>query len=65
MGNKRVIIAKPSSYQPSKGEVKNPIEFPEGTTPEDLARAVFRAATSPDPSLRTGAQKPPQTGSAD
>ena len=30
-----------SSYQPSKAELEEPIEFPEGTTPEDLARAVM------------------------
>ena len=30
------------SYQPSKAELEEPIEFPEGTTPDDLARAVMR-----------------------
>lgn len=30
------------SYQPSKAELEEPIEFPEGTTPEDLAWAVTR-----------------------
>lgn len=29
-----------SRYQPSKAELEEAIEFPEGTTPEDLARAV-------------------------
>ena len=28
------------SYQPSKAEMEKPIEFSEGTTPEDLVRAV-------------------------
>lgn len=31
-----------SSYQPSKVELEEPIEFPEGRTPEDLAKAVMR-----------------------
>ena len=31
-----------SSYQPSKAEKEEPLEFPEGTTPEDLARALMR-----------------------
>ena len=31
-----------SRYQPSKAELEEAIEFPEGTTPEDLARAVTR-----------------------
>ena len=30
------------SYQPSKAELEEPIEFPEGTTPDDLARAVMQ-----------------------
>ena len=36
-----VKLAHPS-YQPSKGELNEPIEFPAGTTPDDLARAVTR-----------------------
>ena len=36
-----VELAHPS-YQPSKAEVEEPIEFPAETTPEDLARAVMR-----------------------
>lgn len=31
-----------SSYQPSKAEQEEPVEFPEGTTPDDLAEAVVR-----------------------
>ena len=31
-----------SRYQPTKEEPENPIEFLEGTTPEDVARAVMR-----------------------
>ena len=31
-----------SSYQPSKVEQEEEIEFPEGVTPEELARAVTR-----------------------
>ena len=29
-----------STYQPNKAELEEPIEFPEGTTPDDLAKAV-------------------------
>ena len=36
---REVELAHPS-YQPSKAELEEPIEFPEGTTPEDLARAL-------------------------
>lgn len=32
------------SYQPSKAEKEEPIEFPEGTTPDDLARALMQPA---------------------
>lgn len=32
-----------SSYQPSKAELEKPLEFPEGTTPDDLAEAVVQA----------------------
>ena len=31
-----------SGYQPSKAELEEEIKLPEGTTPEDLARAVTR-----------------------
>ena len=31
-----------SSYQPSKKEQEEPIKFPEGTTPDDLAEAVVQ-----------------------
>ena len=30
-----------STYQPSKAEQKEPLESPEGTTPDDLAEAVI------------------------
>ena len=29
-----------STYQPSKAELEEPIEFPKGTTPDNLVRAV-------------------------
>ena len=32
------------SYQPSKAEKEAPIEFPPGTTPDDLARALMQPA---------------------
>ena len=32
------------SYQPSKAEKEETIEFPKGTTPHDLARALMRPA---------------------
>ena len=32
------------SYQPSKAELEEPIEFPEGTTPDDLAWALMQPA---------------------
>ena len=31
-----------SSYQPSKAELEEPIEFPEGMTPDELAEAVVQ-----------------------
>ena len=40
---KRRVSLVRSSYQPSKAEQKDLIEFPEGTTPDDLAEAVIRA----------------------
>ena len=39
-----VIELMHPSYQPSKAEVEEPIEFPEGTTPDDLARALMQPA---------------------
>ena len=36
-----LVLAHPS-YQPTKEEKEEPIEFPEGTTPEDLARALMQ-----------------------
>ena len=32
------------SYQPSKAEKEEPIEFQKGTTPHDLARALMQPA---------------------
>ena len=40
---REVALAHPS-YQPSKAEKDEPIEFPEGTTPDDLARALMQPA---------------------
>ena len=39
---RRPVTLVRSSYQPSKAEQEEPIEFPEGTTPDDLAEAVVR-----------------------
>lgn len=36
-----VELAHPS-YQPTRAEMNEPIEFPADTTPDDLARAVMR-----------------------
>ena len=38
-----VDLAHPS-YQPSKAEKEAPIEFPAGTTPDVLARALMQPA---------------------
>ena len=38
-----VELAHPS-YQPSKAEKEAPIEFPSGTTPDDVARALMQPA---------------------
>ena len=32
------------SYQPSKAEKEDPLEFPESPTPDDLARALMQPA---------------------
>ena len=40
---REIELAHPS-YQPSKAEKEEPIEFPEGTTPDDLARALMQPA---------------------
>lgn len=39
---KRRVSLVRSSYQPSKKELEEPVEFPEGTTPDDLAAAVVQ-----------------------
>ena len=38
-----IELAHPS-YQPSKAEKEEPIEFPKGTTPNNLARALMHPA---------------------
>ena len=38
----RTIEVAHHDYQPSKAELNEPIVFPEGTTPEALARAVVQ-----------------------
>ena len=38
---REVELAHPS-YQPTKAEKEEPLEFPAGTTPDDLARALMR-----------------------
>ena len=40
---REIELAHPS-YQPTKAEKEAPIEFPEGTTPDDLARALMQPA---------------------
>ena len=48
----REVEVVSNRYQPSKEELEEPIEFPEGTTPDDLARAVMqpvRVRTIPRP----------------
>ena len=39
---RRPITLVRSSYQPSKAERNEPIEFLEGTTPDDLAESVLQ-----------------------
>ena len=36
-----VVRVKPLSYEPTEEELNEPIVFPPGTTPEDLARALM------------------------
>ncbi len=38
-----VELAHPA-YQPTKAEKDEPLEFPKGTTPDDLARALMQPA---------------------
>ena len=38
---RRVTLVR-SSYQPSKAELEDPIVFPKGLTPDELARAVVQ-----------------------
>ena len=40
---RRPVTLVRSSYQPSKTEQEEPIELPEGTTPDDLAEAVVQS----------------------
>ncbi|MCY4123016.1 MAG: hypothetical protein OXG72_19075 [Acidobacteria bacterium] len=37
---RHVVQVKPHGYQPSNAELEAGIELPEGTTPEDSARAA-------------------------
>ena len=48
-----VELAHPA-YQPTKAEKEEPMEFPKGTTPDDLARALMQPARVRyiDPKLR-------------
>ena len=39
---RRPVTLVRSSYQPSKAEQEEPIEFPEGATPDELAEAVVQ-----------------------
>lgn len=39
-----VVRVKPRSYRPTAAEINEPITFPPGTTPEDLARALVMPA---------------------
>lgn len=41
---RRVVELAHPSYQPSKAEKEASIEFPEGTTPKDFARALMQPA---------------------
>ena len=43
--DKPVVSLVRNDYQPSQAELEEPVEFPEGTTPDDLARAVMRDVT--------------------
>ena len=43
--DKPVVDLVRAAYQPSKAELEEEIKLPEGTTPEDLARAVTRQVT--------------------
>ena len=40
-----VVRVKPRSYHPTAAEMHEPIAFPPGTTPEDLARALVTPVT--------------------
>ena len=40
---RRPVTLVRSAYQPSKAEQEKTIEFPEGTTPDDLAEAVVQS----------------------
>ena len=39
---RRPVTLVRSSYQPSKKKLDEPFEFPEGTTPDDLAESVLQ-----------------------
>ena len=40
--SRRKIKLPHPTYQPSKAELEEPIEFPEGTTPDSLARSAMQ-----------------------
>ena len=40
--NPRPVTLVSPRYQPSKAEQETPVEFPEGTTPDELAEAVVQ-----------------------
>ena len=39
---KREVTLVRRTYQPSKAELEEPVTFPEGTTPDDIAKALMR-----------------------
>lgn len=43
--NRPVVRVKPRSYQPTAAELAEPIVFPAGVTPDDLARALVTPVT--------------------
>ena len=39
---RREVTLVRADYQPTKAEREEPITFPEGTTPDDIAKALMR-----------------------
>lgn len=59
-----VVRVKPRSYQPTAAEMHEPIVFPPGTTPEDLARVLVTPVTVvEDVDRRLPPNKMPHIGS--